>query len=240
MTATVVTENRAPITTAAAAAIVERIGILSNPYFLALENGSLSREQFLLSQEQFYFAVSFFSRPMAALVARLPSIQARMSILANLVDEHGGFCESKCHERTFRAFIASIGGSDVNLIAEKMGPEVMAFNSTLTSVCAYEDITIALGCLGIIEYSFAPISGQIGQGVVKRGWVTQENLVHYSLHSQLDPKHAEDFFVQLEELWSDPQTASAVTRGLELGAYVFDRMYRDLYTRALADSKGKS
>lgn len=231
------TDNRAPITTAAAAAIVERIGILCNPYFSALADGSLSREQFLVSQEQFYFAVSFFSRPMAVLVARLPSVEARMSILANLVDEHGGFCESKCHERTFRDFLASIGGSAASPAVDKMGPEVMAFNSTLTSVCAYEDVHIALACLGIIEYCFAPISGQIGQGVVKRGWVAEEKLVHYSLHSQLDPKHAEDFFALVEPLWGNPQTASAVTRGLELGAYVFDRLYHDLHSRALSAIK---
>ena len=236
MTATIVTatETLAPITTAAAAAVVERIGILSNPFFRALENGSFSREQFLFSQEQFYFAVSYFSRPMSALMTRLPSLQGRLSILANLVDELGGFCESQCHERTFSAFIDSIGGNSRNLSAENMGPEVMAFNSTLNSVCSHEDISTALGCLGIIEYSFAPISSKIGNCVVRRGWVAAENLVHYSLHSRLDHKHAEDFFEQVEQQWDNPRTSLAVTQGLELGAYIFDRMYRDLYTRALS------
>lgn len=53
-------------------------------------------------------------------------------------------------------------------------------------------------------------------------------------HSRLDHKHAEDFFVQVEQQWDNPRTSLAVTPGLELGAYIFDRMYRDLYTRALS------
>lgn len=225
-------DNRAPVTTAIAAALVERSGILNNNYFEALQSGVMTREQFLLTQEQFFFAVWFFSRPMAVLVGRLPSIDARMSILSNLMDEHGGFNAKKCHEHTFRAFIRSIGGNENNLVLEKMAPEVMAFNSTLTSVCAYEDVTIAMGCLGIIEYCFAPISGMIGQSVVKHGWVTKRKLTHYSLHAKVDPKHAEDFFVFLEPLWEDPKTESLARRGLELGVYVFDRMYRDLYSSA--------
>jgi hypothetical protein len=42
----------------------------------------------------------------------------------------------------------------------------------------------------------------------------------------LDVEHAAEFFEMVEPEWDARR--SAITAGLELGAYVFDRLYRDL------------
>src|SRR4051812_15114042 len=82
--------GRAPRVTAAADAILGKADLLrSNPYLRALKTGSMSLAQFRHSQEQFFWAVSFFSRPMAAMVARIPDAKARLDILHNVVEEHG-------------------------------------------------------------------------------------------------------------------------------------------------------
>ena len=82
--------------------------------------------------------------------------------------------------------------------------------------------------MGIIEYAFAGISALIGQAVVQRGWVRQEDLVHYALHAQIDERHAEEFFAVIEPSWDDQARRYFIEQGLELGAYVFDRLYWDL------------
>lgn len=84
--------------------------ILNNPYFTRLKSGEMTLPVFRRTQEQFYFAVEYFSRPMAALLMRLPRPEQRLSILSNVVEEHGGFHTSAFHEATFREFLASIGG----------------------------------------------------------------------------------------------------------------------------------
>jgi pyrroloquinoline-quinone synthase len=84
--------------------------------------------------------------------------------------------------------------------------------------------------MGIIEYAFADISAIIGKAVVQRGWIRQEDLVHYALHAQIDERHAEEFFAIIEPLWDDPARRYFIEQGLELGAYVFDRLYGDLHT----------
>ncbi len=65
------------------------LNILQNLYFEALQNGTMSFEQFNKTQQQFYFAVLFFSRPMAILVGKIPNPSDRLDILHDVMEEHG-------------------------------------------------------------------------------------------------------------------------------------------------------
>jgi pyrroloquinoline-quinone synthase len=223
------TKSRAPRVTAYANDVLGQVGILRNPYFQALNDGSMSLEAFRRSQEQFFFAVSFFPRPMAALVGRIPDPKARLDILHNLVEEHGEFNEERFHHNTFQHFLRTIGSDPARREALPIAPALRAFNSVLTSACVLDELEVGVGCMGIIEHAFAPISALIGRAVVQRGWVKREELVHYVLHAQIDERHAEEFFAVVEPRWDDPARRYYIVQGLELGAYVFDQLYRSLY-----------
>src|SRR2546430_15745426 len=79
--------SRAPRVTACAQRTLQSTGIYQNAYFRTLQDRTMSLEGFRASQEQFFFAVTFFPRPMAALVGRIPNPRARLDILHNLVEE---------------------------------------------------------------------------------------------------------------------------------------------------------
>ena len=209
--------------------VLAEISILDNPYFNSLQNGAMSRASFCQSQRQFYFAVNYFSRPMSALMMRLPTAQQRLGILANVLEEHGEFKPAAFHEATFRRFLQA-AGNDQELDSAPMEPAVHAFNAALMSACLADELQVGIACLGIIEYAFADISALIGNAVVQRSWVKQAELVHYSLHAKIDKQHAADFFALLGEDWQEPQGRMLIERGLRLGGYVFDRLYRDLIT----------
>ncbi len=191
-------------------------------------------ECFRRTQEQFCAAVAFYSRPMAALVAHIPNPKDRLDILHNLVEEHGEFQEAAFHATTFEQFLRSIGSRVQTLDDLFFWPEVRAFNSVLVTACIHDDVEVGLACMGIIEYAFAEISALIGNTVAQRGWVEREKLAHYSLHAELDKRHAEQFFAIVEHKWDDSKHRYYVQQGLELGAYVFDRLYRDLYASGIA------
>jgi pyrroloquinoline-quinone synthase len=233
MTETSTETSRAPRVTALADAILKRVDILNNPYLTALRDGSMTLDSFRRTQEQFFFAVTFFSRPMAGLVARIPDPKMRIDILHNLVEEHGEFVERAFHHNTFQQFLHSIGGKPVSLEGARLWPVLRAFNSILSSACVMDELEVGVSCLGIIEHAFAGISAAIGQAVVQHGWVKAENLVHYNLHAEIDQRHAEEFFAVVEPRWDDPQRRYFIEQGLELGAYAFDRLYRDMYATAL-------
>ena len=127
------TPSRAPQVAARADSVLDHVGIDRNPYLEALVNGTMSLEVFRRTQEQFFFAVTFFPRPMAALVGRLPEPGQRLDILRNVVEEHGDFDESAFHHTTFQEFLRRIG-SDVDTLDDlHLWPAVRAFNSILTT-----------------------------------------------------------------------------------------------------------
>src|SRR5262249_33952161 len=173
--------------------------------------------------------VTFFPRPMAALVGRIPDPRQRLDILHNLVEEHGEFEEQFFHHTTFQQFLRTLDCRTEKLDGLFMWPALRAFNSVLTASCVLDELEVGVACMGIIEYAFAGISAVIGKTVVERGWVPAERLVHYKLHAEIDERHAEEFFAVIELLWDDERRRYFIEQGLELGAYIFDRLYRDLY-----------
>lgn len=194
--------------------------IQDHPYFLALP-ALMTREQFLDSQEQFFHAVTFFSRAMGALLARQPDSASRQVLMHNLAEEHGLEDHGLAHDQSFAQFLRSLESQP-----GPQGPEVRAFNLALYGACAGEPIAFAFACLGMIEYAFADISTRIGTSVVERGWVAQADLVHYSLHAELDKEHAAEFFEVIEHA-----AGAEVEAGLLYGWHIFYQLYRALGER---------
>ncbi len=218
----------APRISARAHGLLADVGIWTNPYLTSLRNGTMSRAGFARSQAQFFFAVAFFARPLAGLVARLPDYASRIDILHNVVEEHGDFTLAKSHAATFAEFLRRLGVDADRVRSAGPHPAVSAFNSVLYSACLLEELEVGIAAVGIIEYAFATISARIGEAVLASAWVPAGRLVHYGLHAELDVRHAEEFFAILEPKWSDPASRALIERGLALGAHVFDRLYREL------------
>lgn len=198
---------------------------MENPYFRALADGSMEKEQFRATQAQFYYAVRHFTRPMSLLIGRMDDPAQRLAVLHNIVEEHGEFEPAKFHEATFRKFLQSLGSEP----SAAPCSAVDAFNLLLSAVCSLDPTPKAICCLGLIEYAFAGVSALIGSTVVERGWVAPDRLVHYSLHAELDLQHAQELFEIVEN--GPTYDLADVRAGLELGLYAFDRLYRDLYGR---------
>ena len=105
-----------------------------------------------------------------------------------------------------------------------------AFNGLLTGVCTHDDVPTGVALMGIIEDLFSGISAAIGESIVARGWLGADEIVHYATHEELDVEHADEFYHIIEAYHGASERGRyQVEQGLELGAYVFLRMYRDLW-----------
>ena len=89
--------------------ILEECKFRENPYFKALQDGSFEKEDFIETQIQFFFAVVFFSRPMAILAAKIPTPHLRLEVVRNVWEEHGEGNLDKIHRNTFVEFLKRIG-----------------------------------------------------------------------------------------------------------------------------------
>lgn len=225
--------------------ILEDSNFRANPFFIALREGNFSKDDFIETQIQFFFAVVFFNRPMAALAAKIPTAQLRLEVLRNVWEEHGEGNSQNMHSETFMEFLKRLGNIlPVDIECRALWPEIRAFNTTLTGCCALDEYLTGVGVMGIIERMFAEISSWIGNQIVNRGWIAQSSLIHYTLHEELDIKHSQDFFDVLEYSWEkSPEDQYAIEQGLRLGAYIFNRLYEDLYharaRRMLRETSGR-
>jgi pyrroloquinoline-quinone synthase len=211
-------------------ALKERLQARGNPYLVGLQDGSLTREQFVETQTQFFFAVVFFSRPMAALAGRVPRAELRLPLLQNVSDEHGGGRLKLSHERTFFELLSRLGVTAPEIEQRALWPEVRAFNTALAGLCVLDDTFTALAALGMIEDLFAGVSSQLGRGIVARGWLPVDQVVHYATHEKLDEDHAEGFYAGLYAPWeAHPRHRYQIQQGLELGGYALTRLYDDLW-----------
>jgi pyrroloquinoline-quinone synthase len=215
--------------------VLDDVDYAENPYFTALKDGSFSRDDFLETQYQFHSAVIFFSRPMAALAAKIPDPHLRTEIVRNVWEEHGEGDATRMHGTTFIRFLAQLSGIDEGAVHAQIDrrplwPEVRAFNTLLVGACVLDDVLVGAGAMGIVERMFAEISSWIGRAVVARGFVPAEALVHYNLHETLDVRHAADFFQILEASWGEGQKQRyQIEQGLRMGAIAFDQLYARLY-----------
>lgn len=210
---------------------LEDLDYMSNPYFVQLQNGDFTRADFLETQIQFYFAVDFFPRPMSALAAKIPTHDRRLEVLENVFEEHGEGEPEEFHKNTFLEFLHRLGGiTKEDVESRALWPEVRHFNTTLAGACVMDEYIVGVGMMGMIERMFVDISAAIGQAVLDRGWLDDDELIHYNLHKELDLKHAEDFFEILEEPWKESERNQYyIKQGLKLGGYAFNDMYEGLY-----------
>jgi len=220
----------APTIAEVAELIIADSDILNNPYFVSIPQHEMALSDFQQSQQQFYFAVLFFPRPMAALMARITDPVDRLGILENINEEHGGFCYEHMHPTTFKTFLDRVGCNTKGLSDIEISPQVASFNHTLLSVCSFSALETGLACLGIIEYAFADISATLAKAIVDRRWLDPDSLIHYNLHASIDKQHAADFFKLIEPEFHNAEQHRLIIEGLKLGIYIFNRLYQDLYT----------
>lgn len=211
--------------------ILEETRYGQNPYFVHLKDGAFSRDDFLETQIQFYWAVVFFNRPMAMLAAKIPTAELRKEVLRNVWEEHGEGDLSSTHGMTFLELLSRLGGVTPKDVERRaLWPEVRIFNTTLTGACTFDEYLTGVGMMGIIERMFCDISCWIGRGIVERGWLTRDRMIHYNLHEELDVRHSQDFFDILEPSWKkSAEDRYYIEQGLRLGATLFNDLYEGLY-----------
>lgn len=224
--------SRAPNVQKIADQILTDCGIFKGPFFESLRSGKMSLDVFRGTQIDFFYAVDFFSKPMAALIAKLDQHEQRIDILHNIVEEHGDFNSSQYHSETFRQFLKSLGLDPCKVLeGSKASPAVDAFNTALIGAVYSKDPLAGIGCIGIIEYAFAEISATIGNCAIDHGWIKRKELIHYGVHAELDKTHAEDFFILLEPYINNLEKKDTINSGLKLGAHIFNELYRQLFFR---------
>jgi pyrroloquinoline-quinone synthase len=199
----------------------------AHPYFSNLLNGNTSKSAFVESQKHFAYMVKYFSRPMASVIANIPNAITRSALVANLWEEHGQGDPQRIHGRTIVTLVERLGGDVDALPEDEVVPVVDVFNSALKGIAAYQDYRLSTSVFGGIERTFVDVSHLICKGIISRGWLPEGQITHYSLHKEIDIRHAEEFLEVAAESWGDPDGQVLIKRGIRLGARLFANVYTE-------------
>ena len=202
-----------------------------NPYFVALRDGSFEFEDFVETQVQFYNAVVPYCRVVALIAAKIPDTYQRLEVVRNAWEEHGEGNPEQTHEATMFRLLSRLAGlTRQETMKRTLWPEVRMFNTTLFGAVTMDEYLVGAGVVGMIERMFSDLSVWVGQGIVHRGWLTEDQLSHYPGHHECDTKHSQDFFDVLQPAWDRSNSDRYyIEQGLRLGAYVFNNLYEGLY-----------
>jgi pyrroloquinoline-quinone synthase len=119
-----------PTLEAAVLRVAEVYDFHHHPYLIWMQTDSTSREAFCQSQLPFRFAVESFSQALAAVLARIPLLEARLPLAENVAEEHGhGDC-LRSHKYTFGQYLQSLGATAAELETPCITP-VLAFNQSI-------------------------------------------------------------------------------------------------------------
>ena len=198
-----------------------------HPYLDWMQQESTSREAFCQSQIPFRFAVESFSQALAAVLARIPLLEDRLSLANNVAEEHGHGDRLRSHKFTFLQYLEALGSSEEDMTTPCPVP-VLAFNQSILTYGLTQSATAGAALLGMLEYLYIDISAAIAHTLHQRQWTAPGSQSHYAVHEKLDVDHAQELLTIAEPGWNAPHSRAQVAQGLLLGAYYFWRLYEDL------------
>ena len=210
--------------------------IESHPLFARMQDDAFSPEERRSIGTQFFHVVDFFPRFLAALIANVDDLQARMPLVENLYEEHGRMRLAHAHVVTFRNFLHALELSDAEIDASRPSIGVLAYRRGVLDVCSRATLPEAFAAIGAIEEIVARVSPIVAQYGARR---TSAHLgTHFSLHEKLDLSHADELYA-LAAPWFTEESGlvspsaslrpgDAVRRGVDMGIYFQTRLYDDI------------
>jgi pyrroloquinoline-quinone synthase len=175
---------------------------------------------------RFRFAVEGWSQALSAVLARVPWLEKRRALAANIADEHGEALE-RSHKASFERYLRALGATAAELRAP-CPIAVRAFHHATRNFCLVMPFEAGAAALGIIEQLYIGISRTIGRLLAERRWAAPDSQDHYALHEELDVEHARELLDLAAPGWADPRSRREIALGLLLGAHHFWQLYLDL------------
>lgn len=187
--------------------------------------GKCSQNEFLSSQEGFYYAVKAFPRVLAKLASQIESSEARILVTENLWEEHGQGNNKVFHTTTYFQYLQSIGFKKEQSSIEHQ-PWIDEWIELVLNKNLSEE-KFAMYIAGI-EYIYARISYFISQLVLN--YDVKGEQTHYLKHSVLDYEHAKELIQTSLLIQREKNTLSddCMMDYFKLGIEEFLKLYENM------------
>ena len=162
----------------------------SNSVLLAMQNGSLTKEQYSFFFSQYYFYSKSFTRILSTMMVKCDDDNLRRELIDNLWEEAGESDASQSHPMLFRRFLSR--AMDVESILNLEQKDYTdAFTNEYIALCM--DAT-PLECAAILAFATEGLVPRLytifKMGMSKIG-INEDDLEFFTVHIGCDDGHAE-------------------------------------------------
>lgn len=165
---------------------------------------------------QMYKFSQAFNRILASIMSCCADEQAQLVIMENLLDEMGQGNLANAHPELFRRFTRTLGIDDGTLMMTPPEPETQVLIDTYLGLSHQYGYLAALGAVcfaseGIVNSLYT----QIRQGIVGSSPFSQEALIFFEVHIDLDDEHAAHLEALIEPRLKTVEEAICLHRAIK-------------------------
>ena len=120
-----------------------------------------------------------------------------------------------------------LGATQKQIKNRKPNQAAVKYNNILMECSLNSPTMRSVAMMAIIEERYSKISATIVKEILKKKWISKENLYHYSLHEELDVEHAQGFYNIIKDGWEGINSKEEIKKGLFLGNSMILNLYNE-------------
>lgn len=192
---------------------LDSLHLLKHPFYQAWNDGTLSLETLKTYAKDYYHHVAAFPRYISSIHSLCPNLQARQTLLGNLVEEEQG---PENHPELWQRFAEGLGVSRLEMQEAPERPGVQNLVEGYFSLTR-TDYATGLGALYAYERQTPEVAKSKIEGLKKHyGICDPSSLQFFEVHTEADPWHTQEVADLMTNLSLEDQQKAAY--GAEQGA----------------------
>ena len=194
---------------------IDQYHLLGHPFYQSWAEGRLPKSALRTYAGQYYRHVAAFPTYLSALHARAEDSKTRRVILENLVDEE---YKSPTHPELWLRFAEGLGMDRAQVQEASSFPEARRVVSTFRKICSDRPLYQGVALLYAYEAMTPRIAATKAEGLRSFYGIRSARATRYfTLHEDLDRRHAAQWRRILKEAISSPGKARAAAESVETG-----------------------
>ena len=176
---------------------------------------SLSLDEVKILAIQMYKFCREFCQILTTISNHCADADAQMVIMENLLDETGLGNPNMAHPELYRRFTRALGIDDQTLDATPANPETQNLINTYLKLAEEYGYLAAIGAVcfaseGIVNTLYT----QLRLGITNAGSFSDDDLLFFHLHIDIDDEHAQNMAVLLDGKITDSKQATDINRAI--------------------------
>ena len=180
-------------------AIIEEKSLLKHPFYIAWNEGKLTKKMLQEYAKQYFHHEAAFPRYLSAIHSNCENRENRKLILENLHDEEGG---TKTHPELWMQFGEALGMMRAEVSEGAALPETNSMVNTFHMLARTGSTEEALGAMYAYEYQIPEIARVKIDGLKKwYGIEKKDDIEFFTVHEKADEWHSEcerNIFLKVE------------------------------------------